>query len=498
VYLGYNEFGEMKQHTETKQKLFKKNDAPLKVIQFGEGNFLRAFVGHTIDKLNALDGIDMGIAVVQPIEHGMIDVLEEQGGAYTLFLNGILEGQEKQETHLIHNIVSTHNPYKDYANYLALARNEDLQFVISNTTEAGIVFQQEDGFEDTPQKSFPGKLTRFLWERFQHFKGAPNSGLHFLPCELINYNADELKRCILAYCKHWQLEDAFVQWVEKSNYFHNTLVDRIVPGYPKDNADAYQKQLPYEDQLMVTAEPFYLWVIEGDDRLAQKFPVHLIDLNVQLVADMQPYRTRKVRILNGAHTALVPLSILFGHKTVSDIFSNSFTHQFLMDSVLKEIVPTLAMEKEELIAFAKAVFDRFKNPFIKHYLSSIALNSISKFKVRVLPSLLAYQEKHNQLPVHLTFAMACLLRFYKGQWKGESLPVQDDASLVAALQKAWEAPTVEQFLQTVLANETYWGANLSANKPLMQQLNLILGQIDTMPLDQLFSEFKTQLEDQNV
>jgi len=484
----------MKQNIETNQKLFKVSNAPIKVLQFGEGNFLRAFIGHTINKLNALEGIEMGIAVVQPIEHGMVDVLEAQGGAYTLFLNGIEEGQEKKETHLIHNIVSTHNPYQDYENFLALAHTADLQVVISNTTEAGIVFEPSDKFEDAPQKSFPGKLTRFLWERFQYFKGDGSCGLHFLPCELINYNADELKRCIIAFCKLWQLEDAFMQWIDKANYFHNTLVDRIVPGYPKENAQTYQDQLSYEDQLMVTAEPFYLWVIEGNAKLAQKFPVHLIDLNVQLVEDMQPYRTRKVRILNGAHTALVPLSLLFGHKTVSDIFSDSFTHQFLTDCVLKEIVPTLAMEKEELIAFAKAVFDRFKNPFIKHYLSSIALNSISKFKVRVLPSILSYQEKYYKLPAHLTFAMACLLRFYKGQWKGDSLPVQDDAAVVAAIQKAWEAPTLEQMLQTVLANESYWGLNLEPNNDLKQSLQFILEKIDEIPLDQLFLKFKTHIE----
>ncbi len=479
----------MNQETERKPKLHQKSASPVKVIQFGEGNFLRAFIGHTLHKLNELKGVDMGIAVVQPIEHGMLDILEAQGGAYTLFLNGLSNGKEIQENILIQNIVSTHNPYQDFENYLHLAKLPELEFIISNTTEAGIVFDSSDQFTDQPPKTFPAKLTRLLWERYQHFSGTADSGLHFLPCELINHNADTLKNCILQYGKHWDLDDAFSQWLETENYFHNTLVDRIVPGYPKENTAAYQAQLPYDDQLMVTAEPFYLWVIEGDEELTKKFPVNQIDLNVQVVKDMQPYRTRKVRILNGAHTALVPLSLLYCHQTVSDIFTDSFTDQFLRQCVLDEIVPTLDMDAAELNAFAEAVFDRFKNPFIKHYLGSIALNSISKFKVRVLPSLLAYQKLHHKLPPHLTFSMACLLRFYKGTWKGQKLPIQDDSEVVSFFENAWAKDHLSDTIQTLLQNESFWGENLSANRDLIIQLEVSLKLIEERPLNEAFSNF---------
>lgn len=477
-----------------KPKLVKKNTLPLKVLQFGEGNFLRAFVGHTLHKLNEIEGIEMGIAVVQPIEKGMLEVLENQGGAYTLFLNGLVQGKEIQENFLIQNIVSTHNPYTDFEDYLQLAKQPELEFIISNTTEAGIAFESTDQITDRPPKTFPAKLTRLLWERFLHFKGTASCGLHFLPCELINYNADTLKKCILQYIDLWNLDQAFTQWIEEENHFHNTLVDRIVPGYPKDNTAAYQAQLAYEDQLMVTAEPFYLWVIEGDEQLTKKFPVNQIDLNVQVVSDMQPFRTRKVRILNGSHTALVPLSLLYGHQTVSDIFTDPFTDHFLRHCVLDEIVPTLAMDAAELNAFATAVFDRFKNPFIKHYLSSIALNSISKFKVRVLPSLLAYQEIHHRLPNHLTFSMACLLRFYKGTWKGQKMPIQDDPEVVSFIVNAWKQDTPSQTIQTLLQNESFWGSDLSTNSPLATQLEEALKQIEKQPLDKAFSNFTTNFQ----
>src|SRR5690606_14696185 len=298
---------------------------PIKVVQFGEGNFLRAFVGYAFQELNKHADLNAGIAVVQPIERGLIRMLNDQDGLYTLFMKGIKQGKEIQDIELISNIVKGVDPYTDYDDYLSLAKEKSLQFIISNTTEAGIAYISSDTPAMRPPSSFPAKLTLLLHERFKHFNGDPKKGLTIIPCELINYNADTLKEIIINYIDDWNLGEDFKTWVSKNNSFHNTLVDRIVPGYPKDEIESYNGQLDYHDNLIVAAEAFFLWVIEGGDDLRAKLPFHKTDLDVKIVADMQPYRTRKVRILNGAHTAMVPFSILYGNTTVKQSVDNAFT-----------------------------------------------------------------------------------------------------------------------------------------------------------------------------
>jgi len=453
-----------------KEILFSQRDYPIKILQFGEGNFLRAFVGDVIHQLNQKTNYNGGIAVIQPIEKGLIHLLDKQGGAYTLFLNGIVNGKQIQEKKLIQNIVKTVSPYADHSAYLELAKIPELEFIFSNTTEAGIEFDAADQLNDTPQRTFPAKLTRLLWERFTHFKGDLSAGLYILPCELINHNATSLKKIVLQYAQLWKLDTEFIGWIEKANTFCNTLVDRIVPGYPKDNIEFYKDQLDYDDALLVTRRTLFLWVVEGDEKLKAKLKVNEIDLNIKVVENLQSYRTQKVRILNGAHTALVPLSLLYGHETVSDIFTSSFTKSFLEESVRKEIAPTLEMDKHSLNQFTEAVFDRFKNPFIKHYLASIALNSISKFKVRVLPSLLAFQNKNGTLPPYLVFSFACLLQFYQGNWKGKKLPVQDDEKIVEELNIYWEESSLEEFIKKVLSNKEFWDQDLSQVSELADHL----------------------------
>lgn len=363
---------------------------PIKIVQFGEGNFLRAFVGSAIQELNKKANFDGGIAVVQPIPKGMISQLNAQDGLYTLFCKGIKNGKVVNEKEIITNMVQTINPYTAFENYLALAKEPELQFIVSNTTEAGIAFDTSDTAEMGPPHSFPAKLTVLLHQRFNHFKGAKNKGLTIIPCELINHNADTLKKYIMEYSVLWNLDDSFTSWLQDACSFHNSLVDRIVTGYPKHDLDSYTSQLDYADKLIVSTETFFLWVIEGDSELKSKLPFHKTNLDVKIVADMQPYRTRKVRILNGAHTAMVPFNLLFGNETVKESVDNAFTGAFIRALVFEEIIPTLPMEQKELEAFGQDVFDRFRNPFIKHQLASIALNSISKFKVRVLPSLLEF------------------------------------------------------------------------------------------------------------
>lgn len=467
---------------------------PIKVLQFGEGNFLRAFVDYAIQTLNNQCDFNAGVAVVQPLSGGMVETLNQQDGLYNLFMKGIWQGEEIQEKELISSIVKGVDPYKDFNTYLELAKLEELEFVISNTTEAGIAYNPEDRFDMAPPSSFPGKLTRLLFERFKHFNGAKSKGLTIIPCELINHNADTLKKVILQYIELWQLEDAFKTWILESTHFHNTLVDRIVPGYPKDDIKSYNQQLEYEDRLIVSAEKFFLWVIEGGDELKAKLPFHKTELDVKIVDDMQPYRTRKVRILNGAHTTMVPFSILFGNQTVKETVDNPFTGPFVKAALFQEIIPTLDMDVQELENFADAVLDRFRNPFIKHMLSSIALNSISKFKVRVLPSLLAYVDINRKLPVHLTFALVCLIRFYKSQWQGETLPVKDDAEIVAKFKTLWEQDSYDQISEQVLSSTEFWECDLTKVTGLASAVSEGLNLIDDYGIEKGFEHFVEQID----
>ncbi|WP_298493789.1 tagaturonate reductase [uncultured Algibacter sp.] len=465
------------------------NKLPIKIAQFGEGNFLRAFIGYAFQELNKTVNFNAGIAVVQPIDKGLVKMLNDQDGLYTLFMKGVKKGKEIQDIELISNIVKAIDPYSNFKDYLSLAREESLEFIISNTTEAGIAYVDSDTPLMQPPSSFPAKLTVFLYERFKHFKGDKNKGLTIIPCELINHNSETLKEIILNYVSDWNLGDDFKNWLLVSNSFHSTLVDRIVPGYPKAEIEAYNAQLDYDDNLIVSAEAFLLWVIEGGDDLKAKLPFDKTALDVKIVNDMQPYRTRKVRILNGAHTAMVPFSLLYGNKTVKQSVDNLFTGEFINKVVFDEIIDTLDMNKAELISFADEVFDRFRNPFIIHNLSSIALNSISKFKVRVLPSLLEYENKHKKLPTHLTFALACLIRFYKGTWKGNSLPIQDNQDIVAYFSETWKSNNFNEVAINILSQENYWGEDLTKIKNLASSIALALKEIEENGIEKGFENY---------
>lgn len=473
---------------DTKMKLNRttqglENKYPIKIVQFGEGNFLRAFVDYAIYELNKAAHFNAGVAVVQPIEEGLVSMLNDQDGLYTLFMKGIKENEIIEDKKLIDTIVTGVDPYEDFEMYLNLAREASLEFIISNTTEAGIVYVSRDTQDMRPPSSFPAKLTLFLYERYNWFDGDINKGLTIIPCELINYNSDVLKDIILKYISDWNLGSDFRSWVLEHNSFHNTLVDRIVPGYPKDEIDIYNAQLNYSDSLIVTAEPFLLWVIEGGEKLKKQLPFYKTDLNVKIVEDMQPYRTRKVRILNGAHTSMVPFSLLYGNETVKESIDDVFTSKFIQDTVFNEIISTLNMEETELNSFANEVFDRFRNPFIIHKLSSIALNSISKFKVRVLPSLLGYIKVHGKLPTNLVFAFACLLRFYKGTWRGVALPVRDDEKIMDNFVKIWSSSDVAIVVEQILSIKAYWGEDLTLVDGLLQAITLALKEIENQGIE---------------
>lgn len=464
-------------------------ELPIKVVQFGEGNFLRAFVDYAFQKLNEHEGLNAGVAVVQPIERGLVSMLNDQDGLYTLFIKGVKSREIIQEKHLISSIVEAIDPYANFQRYLDLAKEEELQFIISNTTEAGIAYYEGDSKEMAPPNSFPAKLILLFLERFNHFKGDKAKGLTIIPCELINYNADTLKGILLKYADNWNLGEDFKNWLIEANTFHNTLVDRIVPGYPKDSIEEYNAELDYKDQLIVSAESFFLWVIEGDEDLKRKLPFQNTGLDVKIVQDMQPYRTRKVRILNGAHTSMVPFSILYGNETVKETVDNNFTGNFVEKVIYDEIIPTLTLPEEELKSFAGEVLDRFRNPFIKHQLASIALNSVSKFKVRVLPSLLEYQKDKGTLPINLVFAFACLIRFYKGEWRGKELPVDDDQSIESFFKNAWSNGDSDSVAQKVLQNVDFWDTDLTTVPGLKESIIKALDSIETSEIEEGYNAF---------
>ncbi|TDD94098.1 tagaturonate reductase [Flavobacterium cellulosilyticum] len=464
---------------------------PIKVVQFGEGNFLRAFVDYAFQRLNNEVDFNAGIAIVQPLKEGMVHLINDQDGLYTLFMNGIKKGEKIQDIELITNIVKGINPYTEFADYLALATEEELQFIVSNTTEAGIEFVATDTPDMQPPVSFPAKLTVLLYERFKHFNGDASKGLTIIPCELIDYNSETLKKIILQYCDLWKLDDSFKTWASDACTYHSTLVDRIVPGYPRAEIEEYNNKLDYQDNLIVAAEPFFLWAIEGGDALKEKLPFHKTNLNVKIVDDIRPFKMIKVRILNGAHTAMVTFSLLHGNKLVMETVNGDFTGKFI-NSVISEISETLDMDKNEIIAYSEEVMDRFKNPFIKHALADIALNSISKFKVRVLPSLLGYFNANKTLPTNLTFSLACLIQFYKGTWDNEALPVKDSPEIVEAFKKAWELGSLDLIVTKILTNAEFWGEDLTKIKGLSEAIIVALTEIEANGVEKGYANFSAK------
>ena len=450
-----------------KKTLTNYREYPEKVLQFGEGNFLRCFVDWMFHRLNAAGAFNGSVVAVQPIERGMIDLLNEQDGLYTVYLRGLKNGQPESNHETVDVISRGINPYTDFAAYLQTAENPDMRYVVSNTTEAGITYSETDGPTDAPPASFPAKLAVWLHHRFQHFGGDAGKGVHIIPCELIEKNADNLKKVLLQLAERWNYEKEFAEWLQTACTFSNTLVDRIVPGYPAARIDEITKELGYEDKQVVEGEPFHLWVIEAPESLQQELPFPSIGLDVLYVADVTPYRTRKVRILNGAHTTLVPVAYLYGIDTVREAVEDPVVGKFLRDAIFEEIIPTLDLSSEELEQFAAEVIDRFRNPYIKHQLMSIALNSWSKFETRVLPSILEYKKRTGSIPQHLAFSLAATIAFYKGKRGEEPIALNDDAAMMNLLQTAWQSSdgseaSLRNLVATVLGYEKNWKMDLNA------------------------------------
>ena len=448
-------------------------------IQFGEGNFLRAFVDYCIQILNDKTSFSGKVNIIQPLPEGMIEQLKIQNGKYNLFHEGIIQGKTIRDRMQINCVKQMNNPYQEFDQFLELAENENLTFVFSNTTEAGIVLDTEDQFTGKPPRSFPGKLTRLLHHRYKTFNGDPSKVLHIMPSELIEQNGTKLKKIILELSKIWKLEDHFISWINQ-NHFYNTLVDRIVPGFPKKDLDFYKKELFFDDQLIVTCEPFFLWVIEGNPELLKIFPLdQLKEIDVKVVPDLGIFRTRKVRILNGSHTTMVPVGLLHGTKTVSDILKNDFLKTFLSQTLFDEIIPSVDLDKQQLNDYAHSVLERFSNPFIIHKLESISLNSISKFKVRVLPSLISYFRKQRKVPKNLTFSMAALIYFYGKEVSKHPYPLKDDPEIIAFFNKIWSERNIEKVVLETLSNTDLWDKNLAEISPLKYSLTKALNALAT-------------------
>ena len=460
---------------------------PVKVLQFGEGNFLRAFVDYFIDIANEKTDFNGSVVLVKPIPFGSLDRFHEQDCRYTVILRGLEGGQPVEKTRLITSVSDAVDAGSEYEKYAGFARVPSLRFIVSNTTEAGIVLDREDSFDACPPRSYPGKLTKFLFERAEHFDYAPDKGLVMLPVELIDDNGIMLKKCVLELAKIWNLGDRFIAWLNDACVFTSTLVDRIVTGYPRDDAASLCETLGYEDQLLDTAEPFGLWVIESPRDLSDELPLPSCGLPVIFTDNQKPYKQRKVRILNGAHTSFVPAAFQMGYDIVLDAMKDPLIASFMQDTLHQEVIPTLTLPKEDLLSFADAVTLRFGNPFIKHALLSICLNSVSKWRARCMPSLLVYEQQNGSLPERLTFSLAALISLYRGGSlkdgkleclrDGQPYTLQDDAAVLSFFDENKSTPAAE-LAAAFIGREDFFGPDLKAVPGLIDAVAAYLSEIE--------------------
>ena len=448
------------------KEICNKPERKVKVLQFGEGNFLRAFVDWIIQTMNDKQVFDGGVCVVQPMPQGRVDALAAQDGLYTLYLQGLQNG-EKVRTHQVIDVLQDFvNPFTNYAKYLDYAKSKDLEFVISNTTEAGIAYDETDTDLTVTPHSFPGKLLALLKARYEHFNGDPNKGLEIIPCELIDSNGDTLKEVLVKLAHHLNLEPAFIDWMVNANRYYNTLVDRIVPGYPRDNYEECWNELGYVDNNMVVGEIFHLWVIDGPKGLEAKLPAPKAGLNVLYVDSIKPYKERKVKILNGSHTCLVPVSYLAGIDTVGETMADPQISKFVKEYMYDEIIPTIKLPHDDMVNFANSVCDRYANPFVHHELMSIALNHFTKFKTRNLQVVLDNLTTLNHFPTHVLFSLAALIAFYRGKRGNEDIKLQDNPEYLEFFKNLWKntddsIESYREIVTKVLGYKEHWDVDLN-------------------------------------
>lgn len=440
-----------------------KTKRPERIIQFGEGNFLRAFVDWIISNMNEKTDFNSSVVVVQPIEKGMIDALNSQDCLYHVNLQGLDNGKTVNSYRMIDVISRALNPYHDFKAFMSLAEQTEMRFVISNTTEAGIAFDSSCKLDDAPASSYPGKLTQLLYHRFKFFNGDPTKGLIIFPCELIFLNGHKLKDTIYQYIELWNLGNDFKEWFEKSCGVYATLVDRIVPGFPKKDIDKIKEELGYDDNMVVRGEAFHLWVIEAPQSVAEEFPADKAGLNVLFVPSEEPYHERKVTLLNGPHTVLSPVAYLSGVDIVRDACQHEVIGKYIHRVMFDELMETLNLPMDELKRFAENVLERFNNPFVDHQVTTIMLNSFPKYATRDLPGLKVYLQRKGCLPEGLVLGLAAIIVYYKGgkRQDGTDIIPNDAPEIMQLLTDLWSKGSVEELVKGVLGAVSIWNEDLN-------------------------------------
>ena len=482
----------------------KKEPKKVKIVQFGEGNFLRAFIDWIVNETNKNTDFNAGVCLVQPMPFGRVKELNEADDLYTLYLQGLQDGKAVRVHEVIKAVQDALNPFEEYEKFLGYAESTDVEFVISNTTEAGIAFDPNDTDFSKCPNSYPGKLLAFLERRYNTCK----KGLFIIPCELIDHNGDTLKKTLVQLAEHNNMNKDFINWIVTENKFYNTLVDRIVPGYPRNEANEFQLDLGYQDQNMVVGEIFHLWCIDaqtvGDDAklakanleaLKKAFPTEKAGLNVLFVDSIVPYKQRKVKILNGSHTALVPVSYLAGIDTVRETIEDKELGKYVKDFIFDEVIPTIDIPHDQMVAYSNSVLERYMNPYVRHELMSIALNSVTKFKERDLPTILQYIERTGKLPVHGLFSLAAIISFYKGERtiNGTQIALNDDPKFIEFFKNEWAKydgtkgsarKIVEDTLSMQNAEGTgyHWGQDLNKIAGVTDFVTEALYAQQTMPM----------------
>jgi tagaturonate reductase len=470
-----------------------------RVLQFGTGNFLRGFADWMIDGLNSRGLFDGGIVVVQATTRGLASKFNAQEGLYTVLLRGIDQGRLVEDRRVVTAITRALDPHTQFDSFLECARNPDLRFIVSNTTEAGIAFNPNDRLTDRPPAGFPGKLTVFLLERYRTL---PDRGFIVLPCELIERNGERLRHVLIQTAQGWGVDGGFIEWITAANVFADTLVDRIVPGYPHEEARTMFETWGYMDELLVAGEPFHFFAI-APRNVARELPLDQAGFNVVFADDITPYRERKVRILNGSHTSVALAAFLAGKDTVKECMDDPVLREFVETVLRTEIGPTLTLPAEEVSAFIDATLDRYSNPHLKHLLLSISLYSVSKFRARLVPVIRKYVQLKGEIPIRVAFALAALIAFYRGTEirdaaligfrTGHEYRIQDEPGVLEIFAGLWSAPDTSPATLTdaVLGQTAWWDCDLreipGLTAAVSRHLTVILTRGVPAALDQILS-----------
>lgn len=454
-----------------------KKELPFKILQFGEGNFLRAFADWMIDKANRQGVMNHGIVVVQPIEHGenIYRIFKEQDCLYHVYLEGISDKKPIKEISRIESIMDIVNPYYEYEKYEELFLRDELEILLSNTTEAGIRYEEDD-LDALPPHTFPGKMTALLYKRYKKFNGATDKGLSIICCELIEENGSTLLEYILRHAAASRLEEGFAEWLRTSCRFYDTLVDRIVPGFPRENIDCIKEEIGFDDNLVVKGEYFHVWAIGGDPALREKLPLDKAGFNVLFMGDIKPFRAKKVRILNGSHTAMVPVALQLGCETVMDAFGRPEVEKYIRCLVDSEILPVINEDREELKMFADRILERFYNPYLKHYLKDISLNSLSKWEARNYPTLSDNYKVGKDAPLTL-FSFAALLVLYSEKSAAPGFVPNDNPAFVEFIRSRFNPEDIAGWVNAVVNHTDMWNTNLYEIPSVGEKVTLYIQRI---------------------